>query len=109
MRCKFCGREMKKIVTPFKRPVKGEWLVVKDVEVYHCPGCGAVFFPNETIKHAGRRVGERLLEVAKERGQINDVKEYKRNLVEQKKKDLEDAIRRGEIKKKPNAPLKVFT
>ena len=41
---------MKRIVTPFRRPVKGEILEVKDVEVYFCPSCGALLIPHETAK-----------------------------------------------------------
>ncbi|AHF98240.1 hypothetical protein DESACE_09120 [Desulfurella acetivorans A63] len=109
MRCKYCGKEMVKTKTPFKRPVKGEMLVVPDVEVYSCPGCGAVYFPEETIRHAGRKIGEKLLQVAKERGRIKDEKEYLRKLQEQKQIDIEEAIKRGDIKKKEDAPLKIFT
>ncbi|WP_022669534.1 YgiT-type zinc finger protein [Hippea alviniae] len=109
MRCKFCGREMIKVVTPFRRPVKGEMLEVKDIEVYRCPGCGATFFPNETIKHVGRKTGERLLKVAKERGRIRDEKEHLRKMREKAMKDIEDAIRNGEIKKREDAPFKIFT
>ena len=66
MKCKFCSREMRKTVTPFKRPVKGECLKVNDIEVYRCPGCGATYFPRVTIQWCGRKTGERLVEVAKE-------------------------------------------
>ncbi len=106
MKCKFCGREMRKVVTPFKRPVKGECLKVKDVEVYRCPGCGATYFPRETIEWCGRKTGERLVEVAKERGYIKD---FRKEVVEQLKKDLEEAIRRGDIKKRKDVPFKIFT
>ena len=109
MRCKYCGRDMKKVVTPFRRPVKGETLVVQDIEVYRCPGCGAVYFPQETLKHTGRRVGEKLLEVAKERGRIDNISNYKSKLDDQKKMDLEDEIKRRKLKKKDGTPLKVFT
>ncbi len=109
MRCKFCGRDMVKVVTPFKRPVKGEMITVKDIEVYRCPGCGATFFPNETIKHTGRKVGEKLIQVAKERGKIDDEREHLRQMEEQKKIDIEEGIRRGEYKKRKDVPLKVFT
>ncbi len=100
---------MRKVITPFKRPVKGEMLVVKDIEVYRCPGCGATFFPEETLKHLGRKVGERMLKVAKERGRIKDEKEHLREMQERAGRDIEEAIRKGEIKKKQDAPLKVFT
>ncbi len=109
MRCKYCGRDMIKVTTPFRRPVKGEMLVVKDIEVYRCPGCGATFFPKETIEYAGRKVGERLLKVAKQRGRIKDEKEHLRKMREQAQRDIEEAIKRGEFKKKPDTPLKVFT
>ncbi|WP_025209258.1 YgiT-type zinc finger protein [Hippea sp. KM1] len=109
MRCKFCGREMRRVVTPFRRPVKGEMITVKDIEVYRCPECGAVFVPKETVKHIGRKTGEKLLKVAKERGRIRDEKEHLREMREKTAKDIEDAIRRGEIKKREDAPMKVFT
>jgi YgiT-type zinc finger domain-containing protein len=109
MRCKYCGRDMKRVVTPFKRPVKGEMLVVKDIEVYRCPECGATFFPNETLKHTGKKVGERLLKVAKERGRIKNEKEHLHEMQEQKQMDIEDGIKRGEYKKKEDTPLKIFT
>ncbi len=100
---------MKKVVTPFRRPVKGETLVVQDIEVYRCPGCGATFFPNETLKHTGKKVGEKLLEVAKERGRIDNISSYKSKLDDQKKMDLEDEIKKRKLKKKEGTPLKVFT
>ncbi len=109
MRCKYCGSDMVKVVTPFKRPVKGEMITVKDIEVYRCPNCGTTFFPNETIKHAGKKVGEKLLQVAKERGRIDNEMDYLRHMQDQKQQDIEDGIRRGEYKKKKDAPLKVFT
>lgn len=100
---------MIKTKTPFKRPVKGEMLVVPDVEAFSCPGCGAVYFPEETIKHAGKKIGEKLLQVAKERGRLDNEKDYLRKLQDQKQMDIEEAIKRGDIKKKEDAPLKVFT
>lgn len=109
MICKYCGREMKRIVTPFRRPVKGEVLEVKDIEVYFCPSCGALLIPHETAKFLGKKTGEKLLQVAKERGRINDIKAHLREMTEKKLKDLEEEIRKGRIKKKRDAPLKVFT
>jgi len=106
MKCKFCGREMRKTVTPFKRPVKGECLKVNDIEVYRCPGCGATYFPRETTQWCGKKTGERIVEVAKERGYVKD---FEREVAERKKVDLENAIRRGEIKKRKDIPFKIFT
>ena len=109
MRCKYCGRDMIKVVTPFKRPVKGDMIVVEDIEVYRCPECKAVFIPKDTIKHTGKKVGEKLLKVAKERGRIRNEKEHLRKMQEQKQIDIEEGIKRGEYKKKEDTPLKVFT
>ncbi len=109
MICKYCGRQMKRIVTPFRRPVKGEMLEVKDIEIYFCPSCGALLIPHETAKFIGRKTGERLLEVAKERGRISDIKAHLKEMVEKRMKAFEQEIREGKIKKKPDAPLKVFT
>ena len=100
---------MRRVVTPFKRPVKGEMIVVKDIEVYRCHECGAVYVPEDTIKHIGRKTGEKLLKEAKKRGRIRDEKEHLRKMQEKAAKDIEEAIKRGEIKKKEDAPLKVFT
>ncbi len=100
---------MKRIVTPFRRPVKGEILEVKDVEVYFCPSCGALLIPHETAKFLGRKTGEKLLQVAKERGRISDIKAHLREMAEKKLKEFENEIREGKIKKKKDAPLKVFT
>ncbi len=100
---------MKKIVTPFRRPVKGEMMEVKDIEIYFCPSCGALFIPNETAKFIGRKTGERLLEVAKERGRISDIKEHLRQLQKKYEKKVEEELKEGLIKKKKDAPPKVFT
>jgi len=56
-----------------------------------------------------KKIGEKLIQVAKERGRINDESEYLRKLREQKQIDIEEAIKRGDIKKKDDAPLKIFT
>ncbi|MGC8790041.1 MAG: hypothetical protein ACP5PO_00810 [Desulfurella sp.] len=66
-------------------------------------------FSRRNYTHAGRKIGEKLLQVAKERGRIKDEKEYLRKLQEQKQIDIEEAIKRGDIKKKEDAPLKIFT
>jgi len=109
MICKYCGRQMKRIVTPFRRPVKGEMLEVKDIEVFFCQSCGAMLIPNETLKFIGKKTGERLLEVAKRRGRISDVKEYLWQQRKKYEKKVEEELKEGKIKKKQDAPLKVFT